>query len=593
MLKKFFTSLLGSLAAIWISIGILFLLGIFTVSVVIASAFKSTSMDAVNDNSILYINLATTISEENPSVDFTSLVYEQNLENVTLLRPLLSSIALAADDPNIKGIFIDAGMVSGGSSAIYEVAQALTDFRNKSGKWVIAYGDEINQGSYIISSGASELVLNPVGMVDVHGLSSNITFYTGLFEKLGIQVQVVKVGTFKSAVEPYILKDISPANRQQIEAYMGAIWEKFVSHMSHSRGLSEKEINAYADSLIMTFSPERLVETGLVDKLMYRHEVEDHLKSLVGLSNDKKLPLVSQERYYESKRNELSVSSKNGIAVLYAVGEISQSGNSGIASDRLVPIILDLAKDDQIKGMVLRVNSPGGSAFASEQIWEALQTFKKTGKTLYVSMGNYAASGGYYISCGADKIFTSPVTLTGSIGIFGLLPNIKGLLTNHLGITFGTVSTNQNGDFPSLTEPMTPFQAASMQNMINRGYETFVGRVAEGRGMSVDSVKQIAEGRVWAGVTAVDLGLADEIGDLEATIDALVKELGLDDYKIQYYPEAKTSLWDIFRSLKQEIRTAAMKGVMGDNAYEFYEKTRRLKEMDAVQCRMEEVKIEF
>lgn len=589
-MKRFFTAMLGSLAAIWISISLLMLLTFLFIVGLVASSLREVSPPQIKDKAILYINLGTALAEINQNANLQSILYGVD-ENVTLLQPAIKAIEHAETDKRVKGIFIDAEAVSGGVASLKSLHDALQHFKEASGKWVIAYGDQITQGSYYLASTADDLYLNPQGMIDIHGLSASIMYFKGLLEKLGVEVQVLKVGTFKSAVEPYILDSISPANRLQVSQYLGSLWSNLAESMAQSRSLTSERLNEMADSMLITVGAPELVAVGLVDQTLYRHEVEDLLKERINILQDEKLPLISLNDYYADIKESLLDKSRNKVAVLYAVGEISESGNEGITSNKMVPQILSLADDDDVKALVLRVNSPGGSAFASEQIWEALETFKKKGKKFYVSMGDLAASGGYYISCGAEKIYASPVTLTGSIGIFGLIPNVNGLMKEHLGLNISTVSTNSNGDFPNIYEPMTPFQYASMQNMINRGYETFVGRVAEGRDLSVDSVKSIAEGRVWAGSTALEIGLVDELGTLDDAISAVAEEAGLSSYETVYYPRFKSNFWDVFNSLGGNIYDACMRKAMGDQAFELYKKARRAENIEPVLCLMPESEI--
>ena len=594
MMKNFFTSMLGALAAIWISLGILFILCIFTFTALIASSIKKDGNQKIEENSILYLDLNTTVSEEASLQDFNSILYNGKTDPALLLQPTLTAIENAATDNRIKGIYINAGIVSAGTASAYDLANAIDKFRRESGKWVVAYGETVNQKSYLISSGASEFFINPEGMIQIEGLTGTVMFYTGLLEKLGVGIQVFKVGTFKSAVEPFMLKEISPANRMQMEQYMGSLWDTISEHIASERGITRLDVNNLADSLVMTYSGKELVQARLADATMYLHEVEDHLRGLVGVDKEKPLPLIGVSDYYEGmNRNRLVEKDNDDIVVLYATGDITTSDREGIASDRLVPIILKLAERKKLKGMVLRVNSPGGSAYASEQIWEALEVFKESGKSLYVSMGDYAASGGYYISCGADRIFASPVTLTGSIGIFGIVPNVKGLLNNHLGITVSTVTTNANGSFPPIYEPLNSFEQAAMQRMINRGYETFVGRCADGRHMSVDSIKEIAEGRVWAAPKALEIGLVDQLGNLDDAVEALADELGLTDYKLGVLPEPKLSMFDYLISALQNMDQVRIENAIGPQAFEYYQKLKKIEEMERVQCRMEEVEIEF
>lgn len=582
MMKRFFNTMLASLAAIWISISLLVILGFIFTAAIISLAMRESRPPKIEEKSILYLNLGTTISEITPNANLQSVLYGED-ENILLLQPAIDAIKKAATDRRIRGIYIDAEAVSGGLASLKSLNEALQEFKNTSGKWILAYGDQITQGSYYLASVADQIFLNPEGMVDIHGLSQTIMFYKGLLEKLGVEVQVLKVGTFKSAVEPYILDSISPANREQMQAYLGSLWNNISHSMASARGLTDERFNEIADSVLLTKSAEEVKNLNIVSQLMYRHEVDDILRERLGLSAEDDLPLIDVMSYYADIKESILDISKNKIAVLYAVGEISETGDEGIVSSRLVPQILKLAQDENVKAMVLRVNSPGGSAFASEQIWEALEQFKATGKKLYVSMGDYAASGGYYISCGADKIYSSPVTLTGSIGIFGLIPEAQGLMKNHLGITTSNVSTNKNGDFPSFYKPMTPFQRASMQQRIERGYATFTGRVAEGRHLSIDSVKSIAEGRVWAGSTALELGLVDELGSLDKVIKDIAEASNLSHYELVFYPRFKSNFWDVFSTLGGSVSEMVMRKAMGDQAYEIYRRARRVENMDPIQ----------
>ena len=582
MIKHFFTSMLAALAAIWISIPLLGVLLLIFVGAIVSIGNIEQPTTKVADNSILYIDLATTLTERQSNLDMEAIIYGIT-EDETLLQPTLNAIKRAATDDKIKGIYIDAGPLSGGIASVYTLACAINEFKRESGKWVVAYGDEISQGSYLVVSGATDLFLNPEGMVDIHGLSSDITFYKGLLDKVGVEVQVVKVGTFKSAVEPYILTEISDANRMQTEAILNAVWGNLATLIADNRNTSLAEVNAWADSMLLTHAPVSLAERHIVDSLLYRHQAEDILRDRIGIDKNKELPLISPDDYDTTTPLSIAKRGKE-IAVLYAEGEIAESGSTGITSDKLVPQILSLSKDDNIVGMVMRVNSPGGSAFASEQIWEALEQFKAKGKVLYVSMGDYAASGGYYISCGADRIFASPVTLTGSIGIFGLIPNLQGLLTDKLGITQSTVSTNKSGVFPNITKPLTPFELASMQNMVNRGYETFVSRCADGREMETDSIKAIAEGRVWDGATALSIGLVDELGTLDEAIEALASEAGLSSYKVVEYPESKPNIWSILISASRNLDASVRRSIIGDDAYDMYSEINRITSMRGVQA---------
>lgn len=590
MMKRFFTAMLGSLAAIWISIILISLLGFIVMAGIIGAAIRDNVPNPVGEKSILYIDLDTYITEVAPNVTMEDFLYG-NTDPVLKLQPAIDAIRAAETDRRIKGIFINASIVESGAASLKSLHDALLHFKENSGKWIVAYGEQVSQGAYYVSALSDEFYINPEGMLDIHGLTASVWFYKGLFEKLGIEYEVVKVGTFKSAVEPFILDSISPASRMQMQQYMDAIWNNLSATMAQDRGLTQENINGMADSMLLSVAPAQLVKMGLADQTLYRHEVEENLRSKIGLDADAKLPFVSIDNYYDEMSVKLKPKAKDKIAVLYAQGSISEDGKEGIIANKMVPLILELSRKDEIKAMVLRVNSPGGSAYASEQIWEALEQFKATGKPLYVSMGDYAASGGYYISCGADKIYASPVTLTGSIGIYGLIPNFKGLLNDHLGIHVSHVATNKNSDFPAVTAPMTPFQHAAMQQYVNRGYETFVSRVAHGRDISVDSVKVIAEGRVWAGVTALSIGLVDELGSLNQAIEDIAVKADLTNYDLDIYPRPKEGFWDMFNSLSSDLTSTVMRKAMGEHAYEIYRRAKRMEEVDRMQCVMEDCEV--
>ncbi len=557
MLKRFFTVMLGSLAAIWLT-GIILFLGFFLVlaSVVGRSLASANSLSEVRDKSVLYIDLSGTITERYTPGPLVEEIMQQK-DGQLSLSDILSSIKEAANDDRIEGVYLYCGGASMGIASRQELIGAIEGFR-KSGKWVLAYGDYYSQGDYYVACSADEIYLNPVGAVDVRGLASVTPFFKGLMDKMGIQMQVIKVGQYKSAVEPFILTEASEPSKQQTRRYVDGIWDVMVGYIAERRGVDPDSVQMWADDMAMTFSAETCVDKNIAGRLAYSREVEDILKNRCGLDKKDKLRVVTPEEYVMINGAGLESQSKQHIAVLYALGDIVDSGKGGIVSEDMVPEILRLSKDDNVSGMVLRVNSGGGSAFASEQIWDALEQFKAEGKPVYVSMGDVAASGGYYISCGADKIYADQTTLTGSIGIFGMIPCLKGLVTDKLGVTFSTVSTNLNASAPSLYEPMTPLQHKRMQDMVEHGYETFVGRVAQGRGMSVDSVKVIAEGRVWYGEDALSIGLVDELGGLDAAIRAMAERVGLDESDYVEYPAIH------FPLLLMMLRQADVNAAIGD-----------------------------
>ncbi len=591
-MKRFFISFLGALAGVWVSILLFGVLILVTIGVVAASSASSVEVPEVKKQSVLSITLSGEVIDREAPRDILSEIYGTEVRQLPL-NTLISSINRAADDKNIKGIFLDCKGLSAGLAQIQAIVNALKDF-SECGKWIMAYGDTYSQADYIIASAADSLFVNPVGIIDVHGLASTTMYFKNLLEKAGVEVQVVKVGTFKSAVEPFLLSDMSEANRLQTTAFLTSIWDNLKNTIAEGRHVDTTAVTMWADCFSYTKSTDFYVENHLADGILYRHEMQSLLVKASGLDKEDDKPnLIEFDKYALARElGKKSGKGKKQIAVLYAVGDITESGDGGIASDRLVPQILDLADNDDVDALVLRVNSGGGSAFASEQIWEALQQFKsRTGKPFYVSMGDYAASGGYYISCGADKIYAEPVTLTGSIGIFGLIPNAEKLLSDKIGITTATVATNR-GQFPNLYKAMSPDQKMAMQAMVEMGYEQFVKRCAEGRGLSVDSIKSIAEGRVWAGEKAMEIGLVDCMGGLDLAIADIAAEIGSeDDYYIKEYPKVKFKWWEEMLDLSKSMKASLIKGFVGEENMKFYELTEYVKNIDPVQARMDFIEI--
>ena len=500
------------------------------------SMLGKTSSASITDNSVLKLDLNCIVNERYTEDDFMSIFLDSETSTVGLDEILLA-IDAAKDDERIKGIYIECNGINAGTASLYEIRNALTNFKNESGKFIYAYGDNIPQADYYLASVADSIFVNTIGSIDLRGLAVSIPFYKNLLDKIGVEMQIVRVGTFKSAVEPYILTEISEANKLQYETFISSIWGNMVNDISNSRGIEPTRLNEMTDSIVFLQETKYLLANNLVDAACYKHEFDDRLKLAVLGDTETEINFVSPT----DVANAQKASNGNGnIAIVYAVGEIYDSGDDGINSAELSKTILEIANDDDVDGVVLRVNSPGGSAYGSEQIWDALQKVKDAGKPLAVSMGDMAASGGYYISCGADRIFAEPLTLTGSIGVFGMIPCIKELYEEKLGINQSVVKTNSNSEFPMLTERITPAQQASMQRMVNNTYELFVSRCAEGRNMPSDSIKAIAEGRVWDGISAKNIGLVDEFGNLEDATKWVAEQAGIDDdYNIIIAPEQK------------------------------------------------------
>lgn len=530
MLKRFFISMLGTIAGVWISI----LIGFFALAAIVGAVIASGSEKKakVKDGSVLYIDLSGAMPERYQPADIWQLIQNSGEDGESLVD-ILAAVRAAAVDKNIEGIYIDAAGGSAGSASREEIIEALADFKS-SGKWIYAYGDTYSQGDYLVASIADSVFMNPSGSLDVHGVASQTPFFKNLFDKLGIKMQIVRVGTYKSAVEPFMCDDMSDASRLQTQVMVDSIWDYMGTTIAANRRVGLKDVSSWADSIIMCWTPERVVAAKAVTSLDYRRKVEAFLRDELGLDSDDDLPLVAPSEYMSSQKS--AKIDDDHIAVYFAVGDIVDSGEGGIAGDKVVPDIISLADDDNVKALVLRVNSGGGSAFASEQIWEALEYFKSKGKPFYVSMGDMAASGGYYISCGADRIYADHTTLTGSIGVFGMIPDVTDLVTDKIGVNFSTVESNANAAFPSFTGRLTPYQYQAMQRHVETIYDQFTQRVADGRGLSQDSVKVIAQGRVWTGGAALSIGLVDEIGTLNTVVEAIAGQCGLKPSKVVQYP---------------------------------------------------------
>lgn len=595
MLKKFFLNTLSSFVGAWLALVLVVVSSMILLFGMIGSGIASEMGDAeqLKSKSILTIDLSGAISERESATapDLTSLV-QGNLSKPQNLNVIVEALAEAARNRDITAVYLKCGGLEASPAACYTIRQAVLKYK-ESKKPVYAYADTYTMGTYLIASAADRVYMNPQGMMEMQGMSSTVLYYKDLLDKLGVEFQVVKVGTFKSAVEPYIMNTMSDPARAQMDTLLGNMWGVIKKNISETRkGVTPEEIDSLVSKAYISFAPAKTsVEAGLVDSLVYERTINAKFATLTGQDVDD-VNFVSPGTLVKQVPWSTAYGSKNRIAVLYAVGEINDVSQDGINYHNLVPIITELADDDNVKGMVLRVNSPGGSAFGSDQIGEALDYFQSKGKPLAVSMGAYAASGGYWISACADKIFANPLTITGSIGIFGLIPNVKGL-ADKLGVNPQTVSTNPNAQFPSLTESMTDEMKGVMQQYVDRGYEDFVGRVAKGRKMSVPAVKRIAEGRVWDAVSAKRIGLVDSIGSLNDAIEWVASKAKiLDKYNVAAYPEYKPSFWDMLPSNLSSM--TAMRQMLEPKPEEMMiMKMRELLRRERIQARMADIKVEF
>ena len=580
-MKQFLKFTLATIVGVIITtlLGILILFGVIG-----AIAGSKESVTTLKPNSVYEIKLEGNLidrSEDDPFSAAFAQAMGKTAEKSMGLDDLLANIEKAKNDANIVGIYLNGGSLSGGFASLKEIRNALIDFK-KSGKFIVAYADNYSQKDYYLVSVANKILINPQGMLELKGLSAQTMFFKNTLDKLGIEMQIVKVGTYKSAVEPLITTKMSDANREQVTVYMGSIWKTFLTEVSAARKISVEKLNAYADEMLMFQPTEKAKQYGLVDGLVYADEADSILKTFVkGLEKDKEVTLVKHSAM--TKLPDTSKYDKNKVAVIYAVGEITDAAGEGIVAKDLVKTINDVAKDSAVKAVVLRVSSPGGSAYASEQIWHALYKLKAK-KTLIVSMGDYAASGGYYISCMADKIVAQPNTITGSIGIFGVIPNISGL-NEKLGLTYDGVKTNKMSDAITVNRKFTPEERDLMQNYVNRGYELFVKRCADGRKMKTEQIKAIAEGRVWTGEDAIKNGLVDKIGGLNDAIALAVTKAKLNTYNVSEYPEKETFESKFMKSFSDDVETRFLKAQLGEQ-YKLFKQVRNLDKINGIQARL-------
>ena len=587
---KFSKVVLAAFIGTLIALVINFFIKVGVVSSMISSLSKSDteSSTTVKPNSVLYMKLDYDISDrtsENPfgGINFNTM----ESQDVTGLNDILRNIEHAKTDPNIKGIYMELSSIPTSTATLQEIRNKLVEFK-ESGKFIVTYGESYSQSAYYMASIADKIFLNPEGMLDLHGMASQVMFYKHLLDKLDIEMQIVRGpnNRFKSAVEPYFLDKMSEANREQMDKLLGSVWGQILMGISESRNISVEQLNQIADNLETMFNADKALEYGLVDNLYYKDQVLDELKGLTG--SNKSINAVANANYAKSYKDKST--SKNEVAVIYASGQIfdGKGSEENIYSDDLSKTIRKARLDDNVKAVVLRVNSPGGSAVASAIIGRELDLTKEV-KPVIVSMGNYAASGGYWISAKGDYIFADPTTLTGSIGVFGTFPNAKGFLNDKIGLTFDVAKTNENADFGSLTQPLTEFQYKKLQDMVVKTYDDFTKRVAEGRGLRQTYVDSIGQGRVWAGVDAINLGLVDQLGDMEDAIAYAVEKANLgNDYKVTEWPKQKdfmTRLMESMNNSNSDQLDAAMRSKLGAY-YDYLQGLENLQKNTGIQARM-------
>lgn len=584
-MKQFFGAFFGSIIGIIIATVLAIVITIAAVKSSFNDAFKEKEeVSATKPNSILKLAIDGEIQErekENPFKDFGDMAALGG-SNGMGLNVLLEKIEKAKTDKNIKGIYLYIKNLEAGFATTEELRNGLKDFK-KSGKFIYTYAENYSQKEYYLASVSTKIFLNPQGNIDWKGLGMSLMFFKHSFEKLEIEMQVFRHGKFKSAVEPFLLDKMSQANRYQSETFLNSIWNTMLNSISEERKISLADLNKMADNLELQFPEDALGK--LVDGLAYEDEVVTELKKKVSAADDKKFKFIDFSKY-DGDEKENSKSKADKIAVIYANGSISsgEGNDDEIGSDRLAKAIKDARLDDKIKAIVLRVNSPGGSALASDVIWREVLLAKKTKPTV-VSMGNMAASGGYYISCAADRIFAQPNTITGSIGVFGIIPNLQKMLQNKLGITIDTVNTNKHSDIGTGLRPVSEREYAYIQSSVEKVYDTFTKRVAEGRGMSQSDVDSIGQGRVWTGADAIRIKLVDELGGLNDAIAYASKKAKLKEYKLVELPKQKNPLDEIFGKKESEMETRLIKKNLGP-VYTYFKQVQNLLQLNGVQARL-------
>ena len=583
--RKFWRVVLGSMVGFVLASMITCILGILMMLAMVATLQKSASSMSstvnVKENSVLMLDLSSNIAERAVEIPFNFGNYaDQSLG----LDNILKAINAAAADSKVKGIYLKSSTVGGSPATVKAIRDALMEFK-KSGKFIYAYNDIYTQNGYYVATVADKVLLNPTGDLSIKGYAFQLMFYKNLLDKLDVDIQIFRHGQFKSAVEPYFLDKMSDANRVQLSTLANSLWAVYLQDVSKARKISVNQLNNIADSMLCS-SPQEALKLKLVDKLAYSDEVEKMMKSKMNLGDNDKINYITVSQYAKSVTDKETHSGKK-VAVMYAYGEISDGkGDSdrGIYSETFIKEFRKVYKDKDVKAIVLRVNSPGGSALASENIWHEIENAKKAGKKVVVSMGDYAASGGYYISCNSDYIFAEPNTITGSIGVFGMIPAVQNFLKNKIGITVDQVGTNAHSDQGSLMRPLDALESERMQASIEQIYGTFTKRVADGRHLDVAFVDSIGQGRVWAGSDALQLGLVDKLGNINDAIAKAAELAQLDNYDVCYYPKQKDWFEMIF-SMKDDAIDEAVRQKMG-YFYPMFNDLQQVLEHEGVQARM-------
>lgn len=583
--KFLFASCLGTALA-------LFLLLWIGIGMIAGFASKATEKDnvTIEPNSVLELDFKKLIPEKTNNTPMDPFDVEE--ESVVGLTDMVAAIKRAKEDPDIKGIYINATVVTAGKATASVLRAALNDFKT-SGKFIVSYANFYTQGAYYIASVSDSILVNPVGAVDFRGFSSTIAYYKGLLDKLDVQMRIFYAGKFKSATEPFRMDKMSDENRLQVRQYLGALYDIFIHDVAASRNIPETELRRIADNF-EGGSSQGALKAHLVDRIAYEDEAFDLIKSKLGIDKKEKLHRVTMEEYFQSKGRTLNLSEKDKIAVVYLEGTIMDGDDTkpgDIYDGKYVNILRKIRLDDHIKAVVLRINSPGGSVLASENIYREVMLIKASGKPVVVSMGDVAASGGYFIACPADSIFAEPNTITGSIGVFGMIPILQNTMKNKLGITYDTVRTGRFSAFGTPFIDFSPEEGAFIQHRIDEVYEDFLHKVSTGRHKTRDEVHEIAQGRVWAGSKAKEIGLVDEMGGLDRALSAAAKLAGVEKYRTTEYPRTQSGLQQFIDQItKKKDRDDAIKSYLMrselDEMYPVYKTLRDIKNGEGMQMRM-------
>ncbi len=580
-MKQFFKFMFASMLGVFL----MFLLFFFLVFGIIASIGKTEPVE-VAANSVFHLKLNNEIidrSPENPFENFDFMTLSPG--SVIGLNELLRNIRKAKEDENISGIFLDLSITQTGWSTIREIREQLKDFK-ENGKFVIAYGDVMSQGAYYLATVADEIYINPEGTIDFRGINAEVLFFKNMLEKIGIEAQVIRHGKYKGAGEPFFLEQLSSENREQIQGFISSIWNTALADISSERNVTINHLMETADRF-ETRTPEGALQAGMIDGIAYKDEVMDIFREKLEIESSEKVKLIDYSKYNRAPlpKSMIPSRSREKIAVVYGMGNIimGEGSERSMGGDRIAKALRDARLDESVKAIVFRVNSGGGSALASEIMLREVMLASEE-KPVIVSMGDVAASGGYYVACYADKIIANPGTITGSIGVFGMIPNMQEMFNDKLGITFDNVKTNELADLGSVSRPLTRVEREIIQSEIERIYETFINHVAEGRGLPLSAVDSIAQGRVWSGVDAKRIGLIDDFGGLNYAIEQAAEMAGIEEYRIAEYPEQK----DIFERLREGFGAAEtrwLQSKLGDS-YKVYEAMQQTSEQTGILMRM-------